>query len=452
MINPYSARSGRAAAIAVQRAVEDIVDESGLSVALVKLHGSHSAAGSCDCEACRTKRKGAGSMQQLAGVVLSREGHILIPGVVKPNVQSRIEVWIGDQEYTAKVQRFDQQMQLSILKIIPDAPLRPVDMKRLGDLSPGAQCVILEPSGESLGFGTFSTVDTCRGVIPGYYRQFVINNSGKDLHGSPVFDVKGDWVGFALSGARIQSILDLGVDLTALLEDALKGGTQSEDSSQVDGWLGMYSTPVNKEYARKMNFSKSSLWVTFVTGGGPSDKAGLKAGDIIVGLNGEPLQMSGSQLSRYFKQALHSKKGKPFSFTVLRDGEELVCSGTFGKNPDRTMLNANDIGLTVVDIHESDIISRKLFVEEGVRVVAVQRGGPAAVASSSSRNKLLNPGDVIVAVDGKPTPTLKAFARVLEEVRKEDPDVLLVQYARGRVTGYAGLNLRIGENGEGGDK
>jgi len=57
--------------------------------------------------------------------------------------------------------------------------------------------------------------------------------------------------------------------------------------------------------------------------------------------------------------------------------------------------------------------------------------------------------DVIMEIAGEPTPTLDDFARVLDDVRRDQPDVLLVYYRRGLTTGYAGLNLKIGENGKG---
>jgi len=54
-------------------------------------------------------------------------------------------------------------------------------------------------------------------------------------------------------------------------------------------------------------------------------------------------------------------------------------------------------------------------------------------------------GDVIMELGGRPTPTLAEFTKVLEQVRKENPGVLLVAYMRGTATGYAGLNLKIGK-------
>jgi hypothetical protein len=55
-------------------------------------------------------------------------------------------------------------------------------------------------------------------------------------------------------------------------------------------------------------------------------------------------------------------------------------------------------------------------------------------------------------LDGKPTPTLEAFSKVLDTIRHDHPPVVLVKYARGMLTGYAGLNLAIGEKNNGDKK
>jgi S1-C subfamily serine protease len=83
-------------------------------------------------------------------------------------------------------------------------------------------------------------------------------------------------------------------------------------------------------------------------------------------------------------------------------------------------------------------------------LVTEVEAGSAAATSSTFRSGLLRNDDVILEVDGVPTPSLDEFKRVLDEVRSRKPSVLLVYFQRGRYNGYAGLNLKIGDNAGGG--
>ena len=206
---------------------------------------------------------------------------------------------------------------------------------------------------------------------------------------------------------------------------------------------------INKDYAKAHNLPRSGIWVTHAVSEGPADKAGIRTGDLIIELNGSPLRLSGARVQSYFLQSLRPQVGRNFEITVIRHGKKIVCKGTFEKAPEDKKLRARDIGIEVKSITEMDVFAQNLFSSEGVLVTDVEPGS-AAATSSTFRSGLLRKGDVVLELDGKPTPTLDEFKKVLDEVRSRKPDVLLVYYQRGRYNGYAGLNLKIGDNGNGG--
>jgi len=84
----------------------------------------------------------------------------------------------------------------------------------------------------------------------------------------------------------------------------------------------------------------------------------------------------------------------------------------------------------------------------GVLVTNVKKGSPAG-NSGSMRRSLIGKNYVITELGGVPTPDLESFTNALEKIRSEKPEVLLVRFWRGRTTGYAGLNLKIGDQGNG---
>jgi len=113
-------------------------------------------------------------------------------------------------------------------------------------------------------------------------------------------------------------------------------------------------------------------------------------------------------------------------------------------------MRAEDLGVTVCGISDSEVYARNLYAERGVLVTEVHRGSPAAT-SGTLRQTLISKDDVILELAGLPTANIVAFGKVLEGIRRARPPVVLVKYQRGRMTGYAGLNLAIGEK-DNGDK
>jgi S1-C subfamily serine protease len=94
-------------------------------------------------------------------------------------------------------------------------------------------------------------------------------------------------------------------------------------------------------------------------------------------------------------------------------------------------------------------IRNNLFISEGVMVTDLKPGSPAATGRTFGE-PLLRDGDVLTALGGKPTPDVETFGTVLEEIRREKPDILLVEFQRGAFTGIEALNLKIGDETNGG--
>lgn len=383
----------------------------------------------------------------ITGIIMTKSGYILMPGVLKPDSVERLTVWVGDAEYQAGVVKADDQLDMTIIKINADDGLVPLSRENLSDLETGAWCVSVRQSGEEMDFKYFTSPGFCRGVVDGRYRSFFVNDAFKNDNGAPVVALDGSLVGITADD-NVLSITDLNEDLQDFLNTAT-GVTSPEDEARSRGWLGVMLQAVNKDYAKEHELPRSGIWVTHAVSNGPAAKAGIRTGDLIIALNGSPIRLSGARAQSYFLQSLRPQVGREFEITVVRNGKNIVCRGTFEKAPEDKKLRARDIGVEVKSITEVDAFSQNLFSSEGVLVTDVEPGS-AAATSSTFRSGLLRKGDVILELDGKPTPTLDEFKKVLDELRRAKPDVLLVYYQRGRYTGYAGLNLKIGDNGNGG--
>jgi serine protease Do len=379
------------------------------------------------------------------GLILSESGHVLVPSVIKPGETERIEVWIGDKEYAAKMLKANEQLGMSIVKIDTTDKLFPVKLSNYTDLETGSWCIIVEATDEDKDFQKLKTLGSCRGIVDDFYRQFMINSSaGAD--GALVVSTKGKIAGIA-QGGRILAMSDLYDDVMELLTESTKSNSSATEEAKKKAWIGLVVDPVNKEYAASKDISRSSLWVTRASPDGPAAAAGVQDGDIIVELYGKPLRLKGNRAAAYFHKALRPKEGKPFTLTVLRNGTRKECSGTFVKKPEDETLRSQDIGITIKKITDTDYFSYGLSTMEGVLVTDVEKGSPAAT-SGSFRKSLINKNDVILEMAGKPTRNIEEFRKVLESVQGEKSDVLLLKYSRGIGTGYAGLNLRKNGKGE----
>lgn len=440
--HPKTAAEGQAVFAALQQAVAVAGKKVEPSLALVTLERSDT-----------TSRPGAGGRSglggglggggalPLTGITVTGKGHILIPVAIKADQDTRITVLIGENEYSGRVVKSDDTLGMTILKVDADHTFTPLDISKGADLAVGEWALAIRPTDEDLDYQKLTTVVLCQGEKAGRYRRFLLNQATGASYGALVVNLSGQVVGVADRGA-VLSINDVREDLKRFIADAA-GTATPEFGQQKKGWFGAVLEPVNKEYAEAKGLSPSTLMVVFASKDSPAAAAGLRYGDLIVALNGKPIRLSGNRALDYFSKSLHPQVSEKFALSVLRNGKPLELAGTFAKVPERSTLRAEDLGVAVSGITETDIFWLNLATDRGVVVTEVVRGSPAA-NSGTLRRTLISKGDVIVELAGQPTPDIATFTKVLETIRHDQPPVVLVKYYRGILTGYAGLNLALG--------
>jgi len=201
----------------------------------------------------------------------------------------------------------------------------------------------------------------------------------------------------------------------------------------IRGRIGVQIAPVTKEVAEAIGLGKpAGALVQSVEQGGPADKAGVEAGDIITRVDGKLVEKSGD-LPRIVGG---TRPGSKATLQIFRRGATKELSVTVGEfEAERPTRRAqaeqgsgaapvkSALGITAADLSEAQ--KRDLKLKGGVRVDAVE--GAAARAG-------LREGDVILSVDNTEITDLRQFATVAAKVEKSRAVSVLVR--RGEWVNY----------------
>jgi len=363
-----------------------------------------------------TPFKGMGS-----GFIISSDGLVLTNAHVVREAKD-VTVKLSDRrEFTAKVLGLDTSTDIAVLRI--DAKDLPV--VRLGDpkglevgdpvlaigapygLEQTATQGIVSAKGRSLpGDAVVPFIQTDAAVNPG--------NSG-----GPLFDGSGSVVGI---NAQIYSRSGgfQGLSFAIPIDVALKVKEQIVATGKArHGRLGVAVQDLNQSLADSFGLKQvGGALISSVAPGSAAAEAGLKSGDVITEVNGEPVLRSGS-LSSLIGMAAPGDRVK---LKVWRDhGERTIDAklGSADESAEKVVAEAgpadgNQLGLSLRPLTREE--RREAKLDAGL--VVEQAGGAAARAGVQA-------GDVLLAINGKPVQSVEQVKGVI--AAKPKSVALLVQ-------------------------
>lgn len=333
-----------------------------------------------------------------SGFIVRPDGLVLTNAHVVDGA-SEVTVKLADKrEFQAKVVGIDKPTDTAVLKI--DAQNLPT--VRLGDpaeTGPGDWVLAI---GSPFGFENSVTAGIVsaksrslpeEGYVP-FIQTDVAVNPGNS--GGPLLNTQGEVIGI---NSQIYSRTGgyQGLSFAIPIDVALKVEEQLLQHGKVSrGRLGVGVQDLNQALAESFGLPKpEGALVGTVPPDGPAAQAGLRAGDVIIGLNGEPVRDSKELPPR----VAELKPGSEARLSVWRDGKEQAFTLKVGELEEPRSQAANDapdaprgrLGLAVRPLSPEE--QREAGVKNGLLVARV--AGPAEKAG-------IAPGDVVLAVNGQP--------------------------------------------------
>lgn len=369
-----------------------------------------------------------------SGFIISDDGYIVTNHHVVGGAQQISVQLIDRREFTAEVVGADQRSDLALLKI--DASDLPV--ARLGDaddLKVGEWVVAIgSPFGldYSASVGIVSAIGRSipnqRGenYVP-FIQSDVAINPGNS--GGPLFNMRGQVVGIN-SQIYTRTGGSIGLSFAIPVGVALDVIQQLKDKGRVDrGWLGVYIQDIDRDLAQSLGLNRShGALIAQVEPSSPAQRAGLRAGDVILEFNGRIIAES-AELPHIVGLL---PPGTEAAAVVFRDGKretlKVTVGGMPGEEPQVTQADESDrkggrVGVDVAAVDAETLAAMNL--ESGVVINEVYPGTAASEAG-------LVAGDIIVEVVGFPPPsTPEEFADIEAKLPTGKP-IAVRFYHRGR--------------------
>ena len=256
-----------------------------------------------------------------------------------------------------------------------------------------------------------------RDIQAGPYDDFLQTDASinQGNSGGPLFNARGEVIG--MNTARSwRSGGNIGIIFAVPSKSAQAVTDQLIRSGKVErGYLGVRLQDLTQSIARALGLRDSNrALVTVVVPGGPADKAGMKAGDVVTRFNNEPVA-SARDLS---VAVAGQKPGTEAAIVVYRDGRSHNLKGSIGQQQDDRTAQTGTIpeqdtgkrlGLALAPVPDGARSKLGMAPSAGGLIVQrVERNSPAAENG-------IKAGDVIVSANGR---DVSGPAQVAEEWAK----------------------------------
>ena len=369
------------------------------------------------------QQRGVGS-----GFILNADGYVMTNAHVVDGADEVIVTLTDKREFKAKIIGADKRSDVALVKIEANG----LPFVKIGDparLKAGEWVIAIgAPFGldNTVTAGIVSAKARDTGELVPLIQTDVAINPGNS--GGPLINMRGEVIGinsqiYSRSGGY------MGISFAIPIDEASRVSDQLRASGRVSrGRIGVAIADVTRDVAESIGLGKPvGAMVRSVESGGPAEKAGVEAGDIITKVDGKAVEKF-ADLPRMVGAV---KPGAKVAIQVFRRGAYKDLSVTVveyeqaeksAKATPQSGSNvkpspaATTLGLTVAEL--TDAQKRELKLKGGVRVESVE--GAAARAG-------IHEGDVLLSIDNAEVTGAKQFETLIAKADKTKPLTVLVR-------------------------
>jgi serine protease Do len=360
-----------------------------------------------------------------SGFVVDKDGYILTNRHVIEGADQISVTFPGGKHYEAKVVGRDARTDVALIKIDPKEPLTVLPLGNSDHVEVGEWVMAVgNPFGlggnsVTIGVVSFKGRDLPLGV-PGTSVDMLQTDAAINPgnSGGPLLDTGGQVIGIntmivtdGMSRANAGVGFSVPINVAKAILPQLR-----ENGKVVRGWMGVTIQAVTEDLAKTYGLSEpKGALVSSVTPGSPAEKAGLKAEDLILTADGRTIEDNGD-LSRYIASL---SPGTVAKLEVRRNGDKKAVNVTLGTFPDDPREAAGQdeervqLGMTLRDLTPG--MAERLELPRGTKGAVVVQ----VEAGEAAENAGLQPGDVIVSVNGQAVEDTNAFEAAVDAGRTD---------------------------------
>jgi len=371
-----------------------------------------------------------------SGFIIDKAGIIVTNNHVIEGADE-ITVIMSDQtEFTAELLGRDPKADLAVLKIEPgQTELTAVqwgdsDLMRVGDWS----IAIGNPLGlgGTVTAGIISAISRdLRGSSP--YVKFLQTDASinRGNSGGPLFNVEGKVIG--INTAIIsQTGGSIGLGFAIPSNSAKKIVQQLKDFGRTKrGWLGVQIQPVSKDFAESLGLeNEKGAFVSNVNPKGPSKKAGIEDGDVILKFNDiEIVKMT--DLPRVVAEA---DVGSIAKVEIWRKNKKIMIEVELGELPEQTYVNKKPQ-------KKENQTQEKIIKSLGITIKDATESVGVIVTKIDADEINIQEGDVILEVNRESVESLNSFITLVEKYEKTGRSSLLLKIKRDEETSWVTIKF-----------
>ncbi len=201
-------------------------------------------------------------------------------------------------------------------------------------------------------------------------------------------------------------------------------------------WLGVSTQVISQDLAQALGIpGTKGVRVTRVFPGSTAEKAGLQNGDLLLKLDGSVISASRPEESDVFSDTIRQyKTGAEITLDIRRGSEMKTIKVVLERSPESAAElpehESEFFEFSARDLSRDDRVHKNIEDDtKGVLVTRVKNAGWANLAG-------LQGEDILISVDGKPTPSIAALKQVLEAISNKKPPHIVLLVRRNIITRF----------------